>query len=127
MIRPIGWGRGTRPGPFRCVRGSITLEAAAGMSMLLLTTLMLALALSVGGAALGLVGQARDVARVAALAGDRTEAVQAARRYAGAHTEVTITSDGRFVTVHLRRVLRAGHLPGITLATSATALEEVPW
>lgn len=120
-------GRGTCPDPLRRVRGSITLEAAAGMSMLLLTTLLLALALAVGGAALGLVGRARDAARVAAMAADRTEALQAARRLAGSGTDVSVTSDGRLVTVHLRRSVRAGTLPAITLATSATALEEVPW
>ncbi len=127
LIHTTAQGRGIRPGPSACQRGSITVEAAGAVSILAFITVMLVGMIAVFGAQASLVSAAREAARVAALQSGRAAAEQVVRRVAG-QAESRVSSDGEWVTVELRKPVRLPALPGVMrLSARATAYEETPW
>ncbi len=119
--------RGTCPGSHTCDQGSLTIEAAAGVVFLTVSTVLLSSGLVIGASALGLASHARDAARVAALQSDRAGAERAVHGLFDPSTTADISSDGTFVTVELTRRVDIGRITGFTLSASATAVEEMPW
>ncbi len=127
MIVRSAQGRGIRPGPLACQRGSVTVETAGAISILAFITVMLAGLLAVFGAQASLVAASREAARVAALQSGRAAAEQAVRKVAGS-VQSSVDSDGEWVTVALRKDVRLLTLPAVLrLSARATAYEESPW
>lgn len=123
-------GRGTRPGLRACERGSVTIEAAAGLLVLTVFFCMLVSGLGAFGAELALTSLARDAARAASLQSDRAGAEAAVQRVLrnAKGVRFQLTSDGEFVGVALERSLRILRLPGaLALSARASAYEESPW
>lgn len=103
------------------------MEAAGAIGFLAFVTVLLSGMVAVFGAQASLVSASREAARVAALQSGRAAAEQEVRRVAGSAVP-SISSDGQWVTVELRRDVRLLALSGvIQLRARATAYEEVPW
>lgn len=123
-------GRGNRPGLRVCQRGSVTVEASAGLLVLTAFFCVLVSGLGTFGAELALTSLARDAARAASLQPGRTAADAAVQRVLRNADGVrySLSSDGEFVTVALSKPFRVLRLPGaLALSARASAYEESPW
>lgn len=107
----------------------VTAEAALVIPVLLAVTLTLSWAISIGASQVKLIDAAREGARLAAR-GESAETVQSAiERTAPAGASGTVDASGDMVTVRVEAQVRPdvpllGGLPGVSLASEATAASE---